>query len=385
MKKSQQNKSISEPLVWLLADDRPGNTTQSIGLAHALGWPYEIKLLHFTWLSKLRNRWLRTYGANLFGLDKSRSVKLSSPWPDLVITAGLRVAPIARWIKNQSGGKTVIIQLGRKGGHIADMFDAVVTCGYTQFPPHPHRIEITIPLTRVTDQILVEARNEWEKLFQGAPHPRMALLVGGSTTRHVFDASAARQLGERLAALAEEAGGSVFAITSRRTGTEAEEALQAGLGNSCRHFHGWGSSADGNPYLGYLSSADMIVVTGESESMLAEAAMSGKPVYIYALSELPMSRRARFRNWLAKHARRTSDMHAHPRGIEGLFDRFCAWLIAKGVVRPPRDLRELHKALIRSGIAHRFGEPINLQSPPPLREMETVVERVKSLLHQHGL
>ncbi len=134
MMEGKQSEDVSVPLVWLLVDDRPGNTTQSLGLVQALGWPYMTKQLHFTGLAKLRNRWLRTYGANLIGLDTKRSAKLSPPWPDLVITAGLRTAPIARWIKKQSGGKTVTIQIGRKGGHIADLFDAVVTCGYAQFP-----------------------------------------------------------------------------------------------------------------------------------------------------------------------------------------------------------------------------------------------------------
>ncbi|MCP4342695.1 MAG: nucleoside-diphosphate sugar epimerase [Desulfobulbaceae bacterium] len=381
MMEGQQSEDASGPLVWLLVDDRPGNTTQSQGLVQALGWSYATKQLHFTGLAKLRNHWLRTYGANLLGLDTKCSATLSPPWPDLVITAGLRTAPIARWIKKQSGGKTVTIQIGRKGGHVADLFDAVVTCGYAQFPPHPQRIETTIPLTRVTSQSLDEARHEWKELFRGSPHPRIALLVGGSTARHRFDASAARHLGEELSALAEVAGGSIFAITSRRTGAEAEKALQTSLG-SYRYFHGWASSNSGNPYLAYLGSADVIVVTGESESMLAEAAVSGKPVYIYELPETPLPRTARLGNWIAKRARKNHDMPGRSGGIASLFNRCCSLLIAKGLIRPPRDLRRLHETLIRSGIAHRFGEPLTLQSPPPLREMEVVVNRVKTLVQQ---
>jgi len=33
----------SRPTVWVLTDDHPGNTTQSLGLARALGWPYEVR------------------------------------------------------------------------------------------------------------------------------------------------------------------------------------------------------------------------------------------------------------------------------------------------------------------------------------------------------
>jgi mitochondrial fission protein ELM1 len=375
----QQSENNNEPVVWILVDDRPGNTTQSIGLAQALGWPYETKQLQFTALAKLRNRWLRTYGANLVGLDKARSAELSPPWPDLLISAGLRTAPIARWIKKQSSGKTVTIQLGRKGGHVADFFDAVVTCGYAQFPPHPRRIETTIPLTRITARSLVEASLEWEDLFRGAARPRVALIVGGSTSRHRFDARAARKLGEDLARLTAAAGGSIFAITSRRTGVEAEEALKAGLGREA-HFRKWDPSNKANPYLAHLGAADVIVVTGESESMLAEAAMSGKPVYIYEIPELPLSRTARLGDRIAKRARGLRMAHGQTGGIESRFDQLCTLLVAKGIVRPPRDLRELHETLIRAGIAHRFGEPLSLESPQPLCDMDVVVSRVQAIL-----
>ena len=370
------------PRVWLLTDDRPGNTTQSVGLAQALGWPYETKQLCFNALADLRNRWLRTYGATLIGLDRKRSANLGPPWPDLVITAGLRTAPIARWIKKQSG-QAVIIQIGRKGGHIADFFDAVITCSYAQLPPHPKRIEITVPITRVTARSLAEASIEWAELFRDASRPRIALLVGGATARHRFDADVARRLGEDLARFAAEAGGSVFAITSRRTGGEAAQALRSGLGPGA-HFHGWNPSGGVNPYLAYLGSADVIVVTGESESMLAEAAMSGKPVYVYELPEWPLSRKALLKNCIARRAQRLAEEPEGAERLQAVVDRLCVMLIGKGIVRPPRDLHGLHETLIRAGIARRFGEPLNLQAPPALNEMDMVVRRVKTLLRTEG-
>jgi mitochondrial fission protein ELM1 len=137
----------------------------------------------------------------------------------------------------------------------------VITCGYAQLPPHPKRIDISVPLTRVTPRSLADASVEWAELFRDAPRPRIALLVGGATARHRFDADVARQLGEELAKVAADAGGSVFAITSRRTGGEAEEALRAGLGPGA-HVHGWNPSGGANPYLAYVGSADVLVVTG---------------------------------------------------------------------------------------------------------------------------
>ena len=58
------------PRVWVLTDDRPGNTTQSTGLAAALGWPTEVKRIAHGPLAGLHNRLL---GASLLGVDRDRA------------------------------------------------------------------------------------------------------------------------------------------------------------------------------------------------------------------------------------------------------------------------------------------------------------------------
>ena len=84
------------PTIWALTEDRPGNNSQSIGLATALGWPYEVKEVRFSVLARLPNRLL---GASRIGIDSARSASMAPPWPDLVIATGRRLAPVARWIQ----------------------------------------------------------------------------------------------------------------------------------------------------------------------------------------------------------------------------------------------------------------------------------------------
>ena len=86
----------ASPRVWVLGDDRPGNATQSLGLAETLGWPLEQRQIQPGPLSRLHNRLL---GGSRLGIDLSRSDPLEPPWPDLVIAAGRRSAPVALWIR----------------------------------------------------------------------------------------------------------------------------------------------------------------------------------------------------------------------------------------------------------------------------------------------
>ncbi len=373
------------PVVWVLTDDRPGNTTQSIGLAGALGWPYEIKELHFTALTRTIKRLFGAFAATQIGLDTSRSATLVPPWPDLVITTGWRSAPVARWIRKQSEGRTRLVQLGRKGGHVVELFDIVVSCIYFRLPPHPRRIEIAAPLTQVTPERLARAGDRWQRLFLNAPHPHVMLLVGGSTARHRLDVTTAHCMGEEVRAFAHAAGGSVFAITSRRTGAEVTEALRKGLGEA-NYVHCWQPEQQENPYLAYLASADVLVVTGESESMLAEAAAVGKPLYIYPLPAVvqPPRLKVRFKTWLKDWTTAyayTNEGNNHRRRLFEQGAKFlCLQLIACGIIRPRRDLHTLHQTLIQLGTARPFGSSLEIWECQPLQEANEVAQKIRTLL-----
>jgi mitochondrial fission protein ELM1 len=295
-----------------------------------------------------------------------------------VITTGWRTEHVARWIKKQNQEHTRLVQMGRKGGRVADRFDLVVSCTYFRLPPHSRRIEITAPLTQVTAEQLAQAAERWHGLFENAPHPRIALLVGGTSSLHRLDAETARRMGEEVNAFAQAARGSVFATTSRRTGREAAEALKRGLGTSS-YVHVWQPGQQDNPYLAYLAVADVIIVTGESESMLAEAAATGKPVYIYPLPKRQPSLWVRLKEWVVA---RSQIQRLNARGTvrpqQGL-EYLCARLVERGIILPQQDLHVLHQTLVGQGIAHFFGEPLDTANRPVLREVDEVVRRVRAL------
>ena len=98
--------------VWILADDRAGNVNQLLGVAEALHEPFERKDIRYTKWVKLPNL---IRGRTLLGLDKSFQKSLSAPWPDVVLSAGRRSFPIARFIRKQSGNQTKIVQLMNPG------------------------------------------------------------------------------------------------------------------------------------------------------------------------------------------------------------------------------------------------------------------------------
>ena len=152
--------SPQPPRVWVLADDRPGNTTQSTGLADALA----LALRDQAAPARAARRGCTTAcsAPRASGSTRERSSPLEPPWPELVIAAGRRTAPVALWIREQSAGRTRLVQLGRKGADFADLFDLAVTPAYCRLFAHPKRIETSATLHAVSRARLAEAARALE-------------------------------------------------------------------------------------------------------------------------------------------------------------------------------------------------------------------------------
>jgi len=342
------------PRVWVLSDNQAGDTAQSVALADALGWPYKVIRTTF----------------------EARKTK-----PDLVIAANRRTGAWARQLCQDSGGHMRSVRIDGDGGAVADHFDVVVSPAYFHLPPHPHRIETPTRLTRVTPERLALARDHWPRLFGQASQPRVVLLIGGNNTGTNISAKTGRRMGEEIRTFAHLAGGSVFALIDRCTRPGLAGALVEGLGES-RHVHTRSADQpDDETYLAYLELADVLIVAGDDEALMADAAATGKPVYVYPLAErranlLSVLREAVFTRSQARPLNKRGTVRPQ-QGLEYL----CARLIERGFVLPPHDLTALHQSLIRLGVIHPFGAAFAAATPRTgLQVAQDAAEQVKHLL-----
>ncbi len=356
--------------VWVLLGHKAGDNNQVLALAEALGWPYEEKRLRYRRTELLSNLLL---GATLSGIRRAHSSTLAAPWPDLLITAGRRNEPVARWVGKRSGGHTRVVHLGRPWAHPRS-FDLVVTTPQYRVPPAANVLLNELPLHRVGAERLEAARRRWQSALEGLPRPRIALMVGGNSGPYTLDTETAQRLAAAAQALADELGGSIVSSTSRRTPARAATALQTALERPGFTYL-WSPRPQSNPYLGYLALADAFIVTGDSVSMLAEACATGKPVYIFDPGAhpvaLPAGRGSSARAPRAWWRRRESYRWAP------LTHRLAMWL---GPERLKRDVGALHRRLVASDRATWLGQPFpRAPRTAPADELERTAARVRSL------
>jgi uncharacterized protein len=261
--------------IWVLADDRPGNANQALGVAEALGWPFLVKSLRYGPLARLPNL---LQGASLRGLTGAARAALEPPWPKLVIAAGRRTAPVARWLKARQPD-VFLVQLMWPGS--AKGLDLVAVPEHDDLPEHPALIRTPGAPHRLTPERLAEAAAHLAPKIANLPRPRIACLVGGATRTGGFTGLDARPFALAVGALAGERSGSLLLTTSRRTGKAGEDTLAAALPPGVPMWLHRFSGGGENPYLGLLGSADAVVVSGDSASMCTEACATGRPAFVY--------------------------------------------------------------------------------------------------------
>ncbi|MEQ8485547.1 MAG: ELM1/GtrOC1 family putative glycosyltransferase [Pseudomonadales bacterium] len=337
--------AAAPPRVWVLTGPRHGDAEQVRTLAQALGWPWEEKRLRYNALHHLPNLLL---GASVASIDAAHGDGLAAPWPDVIIGCGKRSVPVARWVQEQSGGRTRLVFLGRPWAPLS-WFDLVVTTPQYGLPVRHNVYVNALPLNRPTITRPEADLDAWRQRLAALPKPWLGLLVGGAARPHRLDAAAARALARQAADLARRRGGSLLITTSPRTGRAAVEALFDGV-DVPAYRHRWERDDGGNPLPAYLSLCDEFVVTADSASMLADAVSTGRPVTLAPLPQrwLQARRLGRRLGDLLLGQQRLSHRGTpkQQNGRQRLYDR----LVELGLVQTLRDVERLQAPLLQRGV-----------------------------------
>lgn len=256
---------MSGPRLWLLLGQRRGDNGQLLALGEALGVPFETRTMGYGWMARARMK-LFPVGIGHLTADSRRWLK--PPWPDLIIGIGRRTVPVARWIQRQSGGQTRIVRLGHPRAP-NPLFDLVVTT--RQYPVPDGDNVLRLPLAMNRFRVPPKPSAEEAALLNRLPRPHLLLSLGGTAPMWRLDMPGLKDALAKLRMRAAQSGGTLIAIGSPRTPSEAIELIRASTGAVLIE--------DGAVrYAVALADADEQFVTADSVSMISEAVLTGKPV-----------------------------------------------------------------------------------------------------------
>ncbi len=280
---------VSARRIWVVTDGKAGNETPARSLAEALatarapgGTDIEIKRIALRRAASVLPApiWplLAARRAGVAGWPFSalvdRGAGLAQPWPDLIISAGRRSAPVAAEIRRRSGSAVRVVQ-------ILDPKMSPARFDLTIVPAHdglsgPGVLSLPAALGRSAPP----ADNRDARL-DALPRPLLGILLGGPSRAAKVTRADFEQV-SGLIGRAAAAGYGIAVLGSRRTPDWARGIISAHASEAAFIWDG----REPNPYQALLAAADVFVVTGDSVNMVSEAAATGKPVYAAPVSHL---------------------------------------------------------------------------------------------------
>jgi len=133
----------------------------------------------------------------------------------------------------------------------------------------------------------VGALHYFNKTINSSNKNILTCIIGGDNKHYYFNNNEAIKLSNQLLELKKQnLELELHVITSRRTSKRIKDILLKKLSDIASIWIGNGK----NPYKFSISNSNYFVVTSDSTSMISEAAISGKPIYIY---HLPFKRKSK--------------------------------------------------------------------------------------------
>ena len=288
--------------VAILSDNKPGHYKQSLGIVEKLP-ESETEWLTVEFQHKWRDNLLRLFMCIFGSLPLPTSlIQTLLRWSltaeaykaltalrtaDIILSTGSSVAAVNLLLGRLLGAKTVTCRRPSPLG--TRYFDLAIL---PMFSWHGKRDKdnvcktVGVPTPISPDTLNVKQEQLIEALNLPA-FPRIGILIGGTDRHETITIEDAVQLSEICKAVATEMNAQVLVTASRRTPTEVTAHLASTFKHSARcpiFIEPDTPSELSDPYQAILALSDLLIVTADSFSMVCEAASSGRPVIVLAVS-----------------------------------------------------------------------------------------------------
>ena len=265
----------------LLTEGMHGMISQVEGLAKALGIDYIHQKVELNLFAKLLHPKI-TPVSNLFFRQ------INVPEIDLIISCGRKSVIPSLYLKKNSKKKIINI-------HIQDPKVSLKNFDYVIVPEHDGLIGQNVinskgalhylTLKEITDN------HDYLKNRIHKDKQQILLVLGGPNKYYKYDKKSIGEIFQTLKILAKKNDLQILVIPSMRTPINTIHYADKFFGEESIVI----KNVDKKAYLSALSISKFLVITCDSTSMISEAALTGKPIYVAQIS--PKRNDLRFRQF----------------------------------------------------------------------------------------
>ncbi len=358
-------KSTPDRSIVILSDGKTGHLNQSLavleaikeerresGLEHTHAHVVSVKFKN-KFLEKLFNgmgilfrghlpfgyRWMR------FALEAPCLRELMTTYADVVISCGSSLAVLNRLVQKENSAKSLVVMRPP----FCEGFDAVIVPRHDGVSPAKNIFATDRALSFFSGPYLEkEAGILRQDLGDWGDHKKVGLLIGGDTKELKFSQGVLRGVLEALNHFISKKDALIFATSSRRTPRWADALLKETFRGSkkCPLLVLANEANRPGVVAGILGSSDVIVVSGESISMISEAVASGKPVLVFAPSK-EKSLKPKFQRFLDHLASEKQIFRVSAETIAETIEHQLFHTNGTGAADPSHDWEVLRQAVRR--------------------------------------
>lgn len=218
-------------------------------------------------------------------LEEESYNSLLGSYADIIISAGSSLAALNLILSKENGAKSVCLM--RPGIISTNRFDLVILPRHDRPKPHRNILITEGTPNLVNDGLLSRGSKMLSEIIGMSLKRKIGLLLGGDNPYYKMSLSEIEEVSGQIIRLAEDLDLEILVSTSRRTPVEVERLLKDKFGGCkrCRLLVIANEKNIEGVVYGILGLSDVVVVSGESSSMVSESASSGKYVVVFPLQK----------------------------------------------------------------------------------------------------
>jgi len=300
-------KSTPKRSIVILSDGKQGHLNQSVAVANIMkryrqdrGVSPEntqCKVIEVKYKTKFRNNLLglcsrfassRCQGCLRcvrFCLSDKTYKELTSVYADLIISCGNSVAPVSQFLKKELNAKNIVIM--KPTGVSEKRFNLAIIPRHDS-PKARKNVIITSGSPNGIDRETIAGEADRFSSFVKLSRPdRIGLLLGGGNANYEMKKDMIKEVISQIEAASEELDMDILVTTSRRTPKPVEDMLKSRLSKlpRCKLLVIANEKNIDGTIPAILGMSTIVCVSGESSSMVSEAASSGRHVLVFELKK----------------------------------------------------------------------------------------------------
>jgi len=218
-------------------------------------------------------------------LTKDSYNKLMMDYADVIVSCGSSLAAVNRFLTIENNAKNVVVM--KPGITSIKDFNLAIIPAHDRPPGRKNIVATTGSPNFIDNDVLNRQARALSNTIH-LPHKKtLGVLLGGESAEYTISGELAQRLSSEVQALAETMDAQILFSTSRRTPAKIDHRVKETFGKNprCKLLVLPNESNVKGAVGGILGLSQIVLVSGDSISMVSEAASSGKHVLVFDLEK----------------------------------------------------------------------------------------------------